>query len=385
MASSKVVVFLLSVWIHLSAADNSTSRKGVYYILSSESGDHHRAACDWSQYHDSSFECVVLSGLSEYVHTNYTCNERLVIFFPGMHLVNSSVHVIRWPSVKNETIIGMGNATIVCSNQPLSLEFRNVRYLNMSNIHFVNCSGQLLKFLWLNGYVLLDRMQFDDHSNLSNLIKVVTPILSFGLEPCFELKNSIIRSKGSVGVNVFEPSTKFKLRIGNVSFYNSRLNISFQNLSNTTYYYNISNITFIECICHTLMRLRGRGKVVFNSVHVISSLTRYLIHSSMTSFVFNWHCYFINNTGSVSIEQATLNMTNAILMFMNNSVQTISPLFALCSTFYFEKSHITFEDNYGQWCGGIVANNSLLTFNDTITIFNNESTIVFQRSALLMQ
>ena len=369
----------------------------AFYITSIRLSHQYISTCYQflNHYHNDSFNCFVmtLDELLDYEYPNggYSpLNHRLVVFLPGTHVVTNSKQVKAWfanSSVYNETIIGLSNVTIMCRSR-IRFLFSKFTHIKISKIHFKNCSSDdkdkstlmFNKILSHTVDILLEELEITGEN-----ITGVNVAIGNGSRHNnkariffnFNLENSTI-STGSTGMYVLDTiegrsDESVKIIVNSVTFLNSCLNwqsvLGYQDRYNSMKY-EIKHSGFIGSTCTSILSFGSHLDVSLDNVLVSGCQSQRVIKLYNSSTLnMKGHNYFYNNTGAIDIIESTLHIFEATVKFFNNSVVGNSILFAKDSFIKTTHSHIIFENNKGQSCGGISAMRTKVSLIDTTVDF----------------
>ena len=120
-------------------------------------------------------------------------------------------------------------------------------------------------------------------------------------------------------------------------------------------------------------------EILLNNLTVNDTELQYLLHSNAKSITLKGQCYFNRNRGAILIKIGSnptmLIFSEARVKFTSNYIGRrfeglSSVLVADGSSINFNTSHVVFENNYGQNCGGIAATNrTKISFSNSIVDF----------------
>ena len=313
--------------------------------------------------------------LNELVGTHrgqlFSANED-VVFLTGKHMVNGTpIPFLFANGVRNLRLRGQKDVTIVCKDD-FFFNFDQVNGdLTVLNLQFENCtgnSGQYKTTLFVRTNSA--RVTFDNIRIMSEGGVGIVLFPEGSDSYIVNLRNSFL-STGGVGLHSegyisiqnehlgYHPTTE--LQVHNTTFHTSCLEFRTKYVS-----YIIRNTSFIECKCSPLLSFHGMTNVTLRNVRICENKSPYLMYADNTIVILEGYCVFCNNAGTLSLNSVSeLILNNATAEFFDNHVLSKNghpgtTLLVSKSNVFIKHSHVLFEGNYGEHCGGIIFINSVL-------------------------
>ena len=337
-----------------------------------------------------------------------------LVFLPGMHIVNSSMNRLIFPT-KNlcMNLTGEGVVTIFCVTE-FQLRFLNVQYLGISNIKFKYCNGRTSMThdqvqtitLYTNpiySVIVFDRIMMINRNRTGIRILFRGKLREVPNNTyVVSLTNSNIVA-GNVEIMKRNPSYKngntCRIQIDNVSFLQSCFQMN-KNVQVKDCEITVANTSFTNGSCSPILLFPGLAVIQLINLTVRSTTSAMLLHSVEKNSIFlQGHCHFYDNRGAILIaSKSELVFQWANVEFIENYVDREklenpgAVIAAEDSRILFNDSHVTFERNHGQICGGIAATNeAIIAFsNSRVEFINNNGSwggamSLYSRSKLISE
>ena len=317
-----------------------------------------------------------------------------LVFLPGTHNVNSSKNqlIFKPPTSQslrmNLTGERESNVTIFCESE-FHLNFLDIQYVSISNLQFKYCNGHISKtqdtvvqtLILYTGQVyskiILDRIEMVNRNRTG--IRIILKQKSRDVQNytyIVSLTNSNIIA-GSVLLFQRNPlsgsGNTCKIQIDNVTFLDSCFKVNGK-AQVEHYEINITNTSFTNGSCSPVLLFSGQTVVQLTNLTVKSTSSAMLLHSVEKNTLFlRGNCRFYSNRGAILIgSKSKLVFVGAKVEFIENYIdreRLESPgavIAAEDSTTLFNNSHVRFERNLGQTCGGIaVTNEAIISFSSS--------------------
>ena len=368
------------------------------YITPSELSSQEVSPCTQLKYHYD-FHCSVKT-VNQLIDSVENDSFRLIIFLPGMHYVQGT-RKSKWlvnPS-HNITFKGIeSNVTVFCKKSIIFVLI-NVRYLVISGIHFQNCSGVYKN---QDNRITFFFIAHQNHHGFVSLINIhITSRNSEGIKMKFKygnyyfgISNSTL-STGNNGVRIYDedynyisqsPNINVPAYVVNVTniiiFNGSCLLIESSRISFDVF--KVFNTTFIGCDCSPALSIIGIKNFILRDMTFNTTRSQTVFLSSASSLHLQGNWYFYHNKGGVAItSNSDSNFSKSIVKFVGNNIQGNVEFDSIIvinsrSTLNFKDSHVFFERNQGNLCGGLmVKGESSIHINDysTANFIGNRGTL----------
>ena len=306
---------------------------------------------------------------------NVFSSYQYVMFLSGNHIINTSNPSLYVMRVQYLILQGepdhKGEVTITCLNE-FNFLFADVRNVTIKSLKFVNCKAF---------------PQFTVREQLSS-----TFIVWGAYSENILFNNVEIVSENATGIILMD---SWNIRIlnsnfttGGIGIYSerSRVNI-FRCLfkgSSLKYYESPHDSMIVE---YSIFEQTKMSPVVYcdsskslelKSVSMISNPAQFLIVITDCNVLLKEQNLFYNNSGAIMVDiHGTLDIKMANVSFINNVVESAlalpgAPLCVAGGRVIFENSFVTFLNNSGEDCGGIVAHHCIIELmNTTINFIGN--------------
>ena len=299
-----------------------------------------------------------------------------VIFLSGNHLINVSNNFLSVTEARGLTLQGEGEVTITCHNEFFFL-FTDVYRITFKALKFVNCKAfaQYLKkvlpeqfsctFVFWGGT--------SSHVNFE------------GVEIVGENATGVVLLDGSHFK--FLKSTFSTGGIGIYSQHTTAVDIlgclfrdsSFKVYGSSTDSVSIEFTTFLQTTTWPVISCSAWRLLELKSIKMISNPAQFLMNIEDCKVTLKGRNLFSNNSGALIVGvDGTLDVENAKVQFVNNTVRSAFglpgvPLCVAGGTVIFDNSFVTFQNNSGEDCGGIVTHRSTIEYiNSRIDFIANK-------------
>lgn len=286
-----------------------------------------------------------------------------IVFLSGIHLINVSNNFLSVDSAEYLTLQGEGEVTIVCRNE-FFLLFSDVYQVNFRSLKFVNCTSfaQYLKqvipeqfsytfVFWGSGssHVKFERVEIVSE-NATGVVLLDGSHFKF-LKSTFSTGGIGIYSRHVTAVSIlgclFKDSS-FKVYGSSTD----SLTIEFTTFQLATAW------PVISCSAWKLLELKN--------IRMVSNPALFLMNIEDCKVTLKGRNHFYNNSGALIVGvDGTLDIEKAKVQIVSNTVQSAFglpgvPLCVAGGTVIFDNSLVTFQNNSGEVCGGIVAHRSTI-------------------------
>ena len=358
-----------------------------------------RSACFNNVSYCSECSTVTLNELIDVSGGTILVNSAEIVFLPGTHIVNSSKNWLIFSSSAHRlrmNITGEGNVTVLCVSE-FYLKFLDIEYVSISNLQFKYCNGHTSKThdevltlkLYTNQFhsmIILDRIKMinQNRTGIHIIFKKKHRDIQ-GSTYVVRLTNSNIIAGNVVVYFTTNPSiitdNTYKIQMDNVSFIHSCFKVD-KKAQAKHYEINIANVRFTNGSCSPVLLLPGHAVVRLTNLTMKSTSSVMLLHSVEKNFIFlQGHCRFYDNSGAVLIaSKSELVFVGAKVEFIKNYVErekleNPGAMIAIENSIaIFNDSHVRFEKNYGQNCGGIAATNeAVISFSNSTVEFTDNN------------
>lgn len=286
-----------------------------------------------------------------------------VIFLSGNHLINVSNKFLSVAEAESLTLQGEGEVTITCRDD-FSFLFIDVYKVTFKSLKFINCKAfaQYLKTVLPEhfNYTFIFWGSGSSHVDF-NKVEIVsenaTGVVLLDVSHFKFLKSNF--STGGIGIYSRHVTALYIL---GCLFRDS----SFKIYGSSTDSVNIEFTTFQQATVWPVISCSAFRLLELKNIKMISNPAQFLMNIEDCKVTLKGRNFFSSNSGALVVGVGgTLDIEKAIVQFVNNTIQSAFglpgvPLCIAGGTVIFDSSFVTFQNNSGEDCGGIIAHRSTI-------------------------
>ena len=310
-------------------------------------------------------------------HRNIFSSYQNVIFLSGNHIINtttSNINSLALTSVQHLTLQGEpdheGEVTITCLNE-FNFLFAYVGNVAIKSLKFSNCKAFPMFTVreQLSSTLIM-------WSAYSDVIFSSIEIISENAIGIILTDNENIRILDSKfmtgGIGIYSESSR--VNILRCVFKGSSLKFIESPRNSIVVEYSVFEQTKMSPVVHC----SASKSLKLKNVNMISNPAQFLIVIIGCDVILNEQTLFYNNSGAIMVDiHGTLYIEMANVSFISNVIRSVLalpgvPLCIAGGRLIFENSFVSFLNNSGEDCGGIIAHHCIIELmNTTINFIGN--------------